>query len=630
MVRSGLFVFEVAVTNARLAPAIAVIGCGPGGTSLVERLCANAAVLLAGRRLRVHVVDPYPAGAGRVWRTGQSPLLWTNSFAADITVFPDASSTCAGPVRPGPSLWEWAAEARERPLPDELVACAEELERLEPLGFAGRRLLGAYLTWAFRAIAEAASPGVEVIVHKTSAVDLTDVPGGQSVRLANGRRLRVDAVVLTQGHLDVRPGEEERRLAAHAVASGLTYVPRANEHDVEGLKPGEEVIARGMGLAFIDLVTRLTLGRGGGYVRDGHLRYVASGREPLLLAGSRRGVPYRAKIDYRVPLEPPRIGRFLRPEKLPERELEVDRDLRPLIAAEMAWAHYRRLFTAHPERVAGGWDAFATEFDALAEQFTEVGLLAPVLAPLVGACVPDPVDRFDPVPLDRPLDGRRFSDAEALQEAVREHIAGDVARRGDPGFSPDAAAQAALSAAYAVVGGMIGRLSHRSRCVELPELHGHFSYLSSGPPRERLQQLVALSRAGIVRFLGPELSVDSDAEGFRAWSPAVRERARSRGLVETRMPTSSPSRALDALVRSLYERGELAEALPGGRPSGLVRTVPGEQRLVSADGTPHPARYAVGPGVDGGVAVHGFARPGVDAHLFRVGDAVARTVLAAL
>lgn len=103
--------------RARAPLSLAVIGCGPGGTSLLERLCANAPALLADRQLHVHVVDPHPPGAGRIWRREQSSLLWTNSFASDITVFTDETSTCAGPVRPGPTLWEWgrdrAAEARE-------------------------------------------------------------------------------------------------------------------------------------------------------------------------------------------------------------------------------------------------------------------------------------------------------------------------------------------------------------------------------------------------------------------------------------------------------------------------------------------------------------------------------------
>lgn len=53
---------------------VAVVGAGPRGTSVLERLCASAPDLLPpGTRLTVHVVDPAPPGPGRVWRSAQPP-----------------------------------------------------------------------------------------------------------------------------------------------------------------------------------------------------------------------------------------------------------------------------------------------------------------------------------------------------------------------------------------------------------------------------------------------------------------------------------------------------------------------------------------------------------------------------
>ena len=57
---------------------------------------------------------------------------------------------------------------------------------------------------------------------------------------------------------------------------------------------------RGTGLAFVDLAVLLYEGRGGRFVEapDG-LRYVPSGSEPVLIAGSPRGALYHAKTAYR-------------------------------------------------------------------------------------------------------------------------------------------------------------------------------------------------------------------------------------------------------------------------------------------------------------------------------------------
>ena len=61
--------------------------------------------------LDVHLVDPYPPGAGRIWRHAQSPLLAMNSMAADVTMYTDESVVCEGPIAPGPSFWDWAQTA---------------------------------------------------------------------------------------------------------------------------------------------------------------------------------------------------------------------------------------------------------------------------------------------------------------------------------------------------------------------------------------------------------------------------------------------------------------------------------------------------------------------------------------
>lgn len=42
--------------------AIAIVGAGPRGLSVLERLCANQPRLLAESALDIHVIDPWPPG----------------------------------------------------------------------------------------------------------------------------------------------------------------------------------------------------------------------------------------------------------------------------------------------------------------------------------------------------------------------------------------------------------------------------------------------------------------------------------------------------------------------------------------------------------------------------------------
>src|SRR5262245_18071766 len=122
------------------APArLVIVGAGPTASSLLERIIANAPELLGDRPLSDHLVDPYPAGQGRVWRPDLSHLLWMNSMAEDVTIFTDDSVRCAGPIRPGPTLLEWT-----RTVDDETLAAvttpavAAEIRSIRPTTFPSR------------------------------------------------------------------------------------------------------------------------------------------------------------------------------------------------------------------------------------------------------------------------------------------------------------------------------------------------------------------------------------------------------------------------------------------------------------------------------------------------------------
>lgn len=111
-------------------------------------------------------------------------------------------------------------------------------------------------------------------------------------------------------------------MGAFAARHRLTYLPPAftADSDLSALGPGEPVLVRGFGLAFIDLMVLLTEGRGGTYTTgaDGRPTYRPSGREPVLHVGSRRGVPYHSKIGYELSGEQPPLPRFFGPDEVDE------------------------------------------------------------------------------------------------------------------------------------------------------------------------------------------------------------------------------------------------------------------------------------------------------------------------
>ncbi|MBH5338620.1 FAD/NAD(P)-binding protein [Streptomyces pactum] len=630
---------------------LAVVGAGPRATGLLERIAANAPGLWpAERRLHIHLIDPHPPGPGRVWRRDQSPLLRMNSMAEDVTMFTDEASTVRGPVRPGPSLAEWAAQFSgdgpryapyAEPSDPEVLA---ELRALAPTDFPTRRVQSAYLEWVFRRALSELPPSVTVEWHRTTATAVTGPPDGpQRVRLADrSDPLTADLVVLAQGHLGAEPSGRHARLAAFARRHRRFHLPPefSSDADLSGLRPGEDVILRGFGLAFVDLMVLLTEGRGGRYrtAPDGTLRYLPSGREPFLHVGSRRGVPYHAKTRYRLRGPRPPFPRHFGPDAVAallarDRPLDLRTDLWPLMAKEIGFGHYHELFHGHPERTALGWPDFLAAFDRLPWYSAE-------MAALVASAVPDPADRLDLEALDRPLDGLSFPTPESFQDHLRDHIARDVARREDPAYSADLGAFLALLSVYGQLPPLVasGRLTARSVADGIDGWwHGFFSFLASGPPGFRLRQLLALSEAGVVRFLGGDLRVGTDEETgtFTATSPTVPgHTVTATALIEAYLPAPSLERTEDPLLRALHRGGELTEEVLSDAThthrSGLLSVDPGDARVLDPGaGGPHPRRIALGAPTNSR-AVAAFARPRTDSPGFRQNDAVARLLLRAL
>ncbi|SOD87639.1 FAD/NAD(P)-binding domain-containing protein [Streptomyces sp. Ag109_G2-15] len=573
-----------------MRPQLVIVGAGPRGTGLLERIAANAPDLYAGSGLDIHLVDPHPPGGGRIWRTAQSPLLWMNSHAEDVTMFTDETVQMAGPVREGPTLHEWA--------------------ELDGRTFADRQIQGRYLRHVYeRALAEL-PPGVTVHHHARRALRVSGPREGRQQVWLEGRPrpLLADLVVLALGHLDSELDDDQAELAAYAREHGLVHLPPdfTADSDLSPLRAGEPVLVRGFGLAFVDLMVLLTEGRGGRYEGD---TYVPSGREPVLYVGSRRGVPYHSKIGYDWTGDRPPLPRFFGPPEVeallarPE-GFDFRRDVWPLVEKELGFAHYHRLFTAHAERTAMNWADFEEKYAAAAD-------LAETAA-LVAAAVPDPADRLDLAALDHPLDGVRYTSHEEFQEGLRGYVQGDLSRRHDPEHSAD-------------LGVFLGLLSVYGQLVRLgnvgPWWHGFFSYLASGPPGPRLRQLLALSRAGLLRFVGADMTVTAEDGVFRAASPTVPGfSVEARALVEARLPEPTVGRARDTLLRELHAEGA-AET-----PDGLLRIDPADGRILDGAGRPHPRRFALGPFTDGRTP-GAFTRPRTGGPAFRQNDATARAAL---
>ncbi|HEY8984424.1 MAG TPA: FAD/NAD(P)-binding protein, partial [Streptomyces sp.] len=614
---------------------VCLVGAGPRGLSVLERLCANERKSPAHGAVTVHVVEPYTPGAGKVWRTGQSRRLLMNTVASQVTMFTDHTVTMDGPVEEGPSLHAWAADLAGRP--DAAPELLAEAGRLGPDDYPTRAFYGAYLDDVFRTVRACAPAHLTVVEHRTSAVALDDGPDGtQSLLLADGTRLTgLDAVVLAQGHLPAHPTRRERDLAG----TGLTYFAPANPADLDlsVIAPGETVFVRGLGLNFFDVVALLTEERGGSFAEEGgRLRYLPSGREPRIVAGSRRGVPYHARGENQKGAygrHEPRLLTLSAVARLHRRAEDGQRlsfraDLWPLIAKEVESVYYSTLLAARGVEQ----EPFTTEFLAITDPTAEARLLD-----AVGIA---PHERWDWERVARPWQGHPLDGQDAYRAWLLGHLAHDVreARAGNV-RGPLKAALDVLRDLRNEIRAAVdhGRLEGGSY---LDDLQGWYTplnaFLSIGPPVSRVAELIALIEAGVVEVLGPGVRVSA---GEGAWFDVVSgvvpgPPVRATALVEARLPEPDLTRTADPLLRGLLESGRAARFRIAGTCGTEVATrglavTERPYRLLDASGRAHPRRFALGVPTEGvhWVTAAGI-RPGVDSVILGDADAVARAVLA--
>ncbi len=555
---------------------IAVLGVGPRGLSVLERLVARLSADPPDGPVEVYAIDSVHVGPGRIWRTSQPHWLLMNTPAGEVTMFSGAPDD--GPTRPGagPDLARWWGTF--------------DPDRGDPLGYAPRNVFGQYLRYVLNRIERAVPEGVRLTRLYVRVEDLERADGGYLLHLDDGQRLAVDRLVLTTGHTVPRLRPEQRELAEFAAARpGLSYIPGDSVADMrlDGIPAGATVAVVGLGLSFYDLMMTFTLGRGGTFHRrpDGSLRYQPSRREPVIVAGSRSGVPLLARGRNQKDGEfryHPRI--FTRDRMLRARErgrLRFDTDVLPWLLEEVRLVYYG---TAIRQRFgADVADRFATEAVAAADAGTGADAVTAV-ARLYGVGDLPPVDL---AAWSRPFDGRTFADPAEFTAALVRLLHDDLALS-DEG-NVDGPVKACLDTIRDCRGVVRVAVDYDGL---YPDSHtGEFltrfapvaSHLTTGPPRERIDQLLALLDAGVVRLVGPGARYGTDPRSGRfvvESGQVAGSRVLADALVDARVPAPD----------LLREGGLLARLRDRGLLRGHVNTGPAGDRYVTGgvDVTPSP------------------------------------------
>ena len=628
-----------------------IVGGGPRAVATALRLrarlaamesshmvTANAETANAHAPLRLAIIDAIAVGPGATWRLDQPAEFLNNTQASATTVHPDDSTPMSGPAAPGPDLVDWAravAEAGAHPAGEWVV---EEARSLTPATFPTRRLQGAY----FRDQLEAVETGglVEITEVLGQVVDLVREEQGSAVVLADGRRFHAPTVVLAQGMVQAQRSRETQQLVDFAEKHHLRYIEPGMpaERSWTSLPPGTTVLVRGLGANFFDVIGHLVADWGGRTEPvpgdpHGRLRYLPSGREPHLLVGSRRGVPYRSKPDG---------GRFIAPfaplwatpewfATFRERsDVDFAADIWPTMAREFARTYLSSLAAYQPEFVREGWED-ALEHAAQLEQIDEV----------LTAYIADPRWIWTLEQLHRPTGGIAVSSQE-WDEQVAILIEQELGSLAEPQRHPRAAVNTAMGVLRRHVGRLTAAGAFHGRSLA-DDVFGWFDAdslaLASGPPADRTRLVLALMEAGVIELIGPEaqfLAVE-EAGLFRATSRITGRTATSTVLLETRMSKGKVPHTNDPLLRSLLDSGRARVHCVDGVATDSMEATPAEisedahrgHNLVDARGEVDPSVVVLGipaQSTQPGSAIG--ATPGVPSPLLKGADIAAKQILA--
>lgn len=613
---------------------VGIIGAGPRGILMTSQLFNQYKYHSEQiEPLSITLFDPVGIG-GRVWRTDQSDELIMNSAADQITLFTDSSVNMSSKVYDGPSLFGWARSDEANSYlashgySSDIIAAAAQLQIN---GYAPRVLFGAYIKWFYDDLLSQQPTEISTSLMKAQVTDLTYNDDHKPVIKTDDGTYTFDKVVMSLGQQDNYLNDEEQKLASYAQENALNYISPTHpgDADLSVIPAGELAIIRGLGLSFIDYVSELTLGRGGHYMRneDGSLFYQPSGREPRIVAGSGRGIPYYPKPINEKGYGECEVPKFLTKENIEKNskngKLPFDKFM-DLLLSDLELVFYKLTINdKYPYKSA---NEFEKEFLSNPDKeavLKEFGF--------------QEEDAFEWEYVINPFKDVKAIGTEDYQTVLINWLTGEI------GDSAKGSKTGPLAAARDLLRDF--RPTFRQMIVDncftnqeyvekfLGNLDSVINFLIMGPPVVRSEQLSALIRSGVVTILAPGMQIKGQDGWFVTASPKRNtDKFRSASLIEARVPKANLDITANPILESLVD-AQLARThrLPiNGENVGVhaVDVDPKTDQLLDINGNVQPDVYIWGSSLDGLRYVTNAApRPGVNDTNLQTADKLAAEVL---
>lgn len=606
---------------------IVIVGGGPRGLSVLERIVEHSR---DEKNLKITMFDPYGPG-GKVWRQDQPLSLLMNSVACQVTLFTDETLSTGGPVAKGPNLHEWAEQHAEEYIQEYeggSLAFINEARNLGPNDHCSRAFYGLYQRWFYRYVQTRMTEQTSVTFFNDTVRAVRVVDEGFLV-YTKSVEITADKVILALGHQDTEGTAAEQQLAAYATEHRLFYSTPKNAADnfFDAVKPRQTVLLKGLGLAFFDYMTMLTVDRGGRFHRKaGILSYQPSGNEPKIVAGSGRGFPYHARGNNQK-----RYGEQYQPRFLKQKNLNKWRrkghfsaeTFFALLKKEMEFVYYTALIREKYPQIKQA--RFAEEF---VRKKGDTSVLKKYQIPVI--------EWWDWALVEHP--NTELPAYEGFSAFMTEYVNEDCdeARKGNIS-GPVSSAFDSLKDMRDQIRFMLDHqlfTNEEYKEIFLKWFVPLNAFLSIGPPLERMEELQALLEAGVVTVLAPNMRVDTADGQFVAYSAELPDtQFTSFFLMEARIPAVDVARSMNPLVKQLLHEGvgrRHSLELENEQPlfTGAIDVEPSSNQLIDAQGKLIDGLFCYGIPTEG---IHWLtaatARPGTDPWNLREADRIAEQVL---
>ena len=587
---------------------IVVIGAGPRGTYAFRRLALQLAKAPLKSPVVIHYIEQSGTfGGGYVHDPDQPEYLLLNTVASQITAVGDDDEV----ARADRSLRTLHGFLAEKGLP------------IGENEYPARSHHGQYLASVFDWTERNLPPGVTLKRYPVAAVDI-DTADGQRVILNDGAFIEADEILLVTGHSRVRiaPGSREEqwmRFAEDCRREGrnVSYV-----HDVypiaektKHIKGGESVYVIGMGLTAVDIVRAFTIGRGGTFEEDGFLKYLKNGHEPLIILGSRLGIPYCARaLNQKSTQYQPVIftHEVVRELKSQNRKLDFRKELFPLFWQELEYVYYSTMF---------GSD-FGSRYLSCEGELERKELIQQSVSEkerLTWESLENPMAE-----MERQRQGQYlFHSFESYTDYILGLIREDLseANRGNMTSPLKCAIDSVFRDCRDILRNAVnfGGLTAESHKYLISTFDRVNNRIAVGPPIESTRQLLLLAETGTVRFSGPNprLSIDEAQKSFVIESEQVKGSRRPvQHVLNGRIHTVDIKSDTSVLMQNLLRKGMVRTFINGDDDFQLELgglDVTEQLHVIAKDGTPHPHICAAGIPTEGKIWFNAAdARPDVN------------------